>query len=33
VLSLKFRITDASKGFYEYESLGEEKASISQDGS
>jgi hypothetical protein len=24
-LSLKFRITDASKGFYEYESLGEEE--------
>lgn len=24
-LSLKFRVTDASKGFYEYESLGEEE--------
>lgn len=25
MLSLKFRVTDASKGFYEYESLGEEE--------
>ncbi|KAG9198046.1 hypothetical protein G6514_000621 [Epicoccum nigrum] len=28
VLSLKFRITDASKGFYEYECLSEEKKEV-----
>jgi hypothetical protein len=28
VFSLKFRITDASKGFYEYECLSEEKKEV-----